>query len=344
MTVQRTHAISVVGAKPPAVVTQAIHGQPVLRFSGDETPLVADGNNWSAEGFTAFVVASYAVIPEQPRFRDNLGYAVETPGQSLISDSGVAGLALGLNWNGRPGMSAGIIVADPSTAYEPPYPNEQASDLVIAAGKFYAFTYASREGKHNSKANAWDCWLTVSVSANGTASSILTTPFISMQAMNGGRRLQLGAAGDRDRFRGDLAEVILFNTELSEADRTTVLAYLRTKYGLRDDVSRLPADPVSITPTLDKQTFLVSGCGDGDHEHGDRGRRDSLLHQWSGAEPDLAPLRGPHQADRILGHHGANLCTRPRPQPCDDCHVRKTRAGPADHLQVDCGLEVLLGR
>lgn len=126
---------------------------------------------------------------------------------------------------------------------------------MIAAGKFYAFTYASREGKHNSKANAWDCWLTVSVSANGTASSILTTPFISLQAMNRGRRLQLGAAGDRDRFRGDLAEVILFNTELSEADRTTVLAYLRTKYGLRDDVSRLPADPVIITPTLDKQTF-----------------------------------------------------------------------------------------
>ena len=274
----------VVGAKPPAVVTQAIHGQPVLRFSGDETPLVADGNNWSAEGFTAFVVASYAVIPEQPRFRDNLGYAVETPGQSLISDSGVAGLALGLNWNGRPGMSAGIIVADPSTAYEPPYPNEQASDLVIAAGKFYAFTYASREGKHNSKANAWDCWLTVSVSANGTASSILTTPFISMQAMNGGRRLQLGAAGDRDRFRGDLAEVILFNTELSEADRTTVLAYLRTKYGLRDDVSRLPADPVSITPTLDKQTFwfrdavtvtMSTGTADGEIRYSTNGQAPS---------------------------------------------------------------------
>ena len=67
----------VAGAKPPTVVAQAINGQPVLRFSGDETPLVADGNNWSAAGFTAFVVASYAVIPEQPRFRGNPGYAFD---------------------------------------------------------------------------------------------------------------------------------------------------------------------------------------------------------------------------------------------------------------------------
>ena len=243
------------GAKPPTVVAQAIHGRPVWRFSGDETPLVDDGNDWSAAGFTVFVVASPAVVPKQPRFRDNPGYAVETPGQSLVSDGGVAGLALGLNWNGRPGMSAGISLADPSTAYDPPYPNEQASDLVIAAKKFYAFTYASREGKHNSKANAWDCRLTVSVFANGTAASIPTTPFISMQAMNGGRRLQLGAAGNRDPFRGDLAEVIVFNTELSAADRTTVLAYLRSKYGLDETVPRLPAEPVVITPTLDKQSF-----------------------------------------------------------------------------------------
>ena len=73
--------------------------------------------------------------------------------------------------------------------------------------------------------------------------------------MNGGKRLQLGAAGDRDRFQGDLAEVIVFNTELSDADRATVLAALRAKYGLQAAVRNLPADPVNITPTLDGGTF-----------------------------------------------------------------------------------------
>jgi hypothetical protein len=210
------------GAKPPAVVADAIHGKPALRFRGQETPLVDAANNWSANAFTVFVVASFETIAEKPRFRDNPYYAVESPGQSLVSDGGVAGLALGLNWNGRPGMAAGIILADPDTAYDPPYGNEQASDLVIAAGKFHAFTYASHEGKHTSKANAWDCRLAVSVSAGGVASSIVPSPFISMQAMNGGTKLQLGAAGNRDPFKGDLAEILVFNTELSPAHRATV--------------------------------------------------------------------------------------------------------------------------
>ena len=217
--------------------------------------MVVDGNDWSAAGFTVFAVASFDSIPQEPKFRDNPGFAVVSPGQALVSDGGVAGLALGLNWNGRPGMAAGISLADPNVACDPPYPNEQASDLVIAPKTIYAIVYSSREGKRNPKANAWDCRLAVAVAANGTASSISASPFVSMQAMNGGKRLQLGAAGDRDRFQGDLAEVIVFNTELSDADRATVLAALRAKYGLQAAVRNLPADPVNITPTLDGGTF-----------------------------------------------------------------------------------------
>ena len=245
----------VAGPKAPMVVAGVLNGKPVLRFQGAESPLVDAGTDWSAGGFTAFVVASYAAIPKKPAIRDNPRYIVDTPGQALLSDGGSAGLALGLNWSGRPGMAAGISLADPKVAYAPPYPNEQSSDLLVRPGSFYAFTYASAKGKRNEKANAWDCRLEVSVSANGTASSTVPTPFISMQAMNGGKGLQIAAAGKRSPFKGDLAEIILFGGQLSQADQRKVLSYLRTKYALTDIVLRLPAGPVAIAPTLGEGKF-----------------------------------------------------------------------------------------
>ena len=242
------------GPKPPQVVADVVNGKPVLRFDGTESPLVDDRHDWSAKGFTAFVVASYDQIVEKPDINDNPYYRINTPGQTILSDGGSAGLALGLNWNGRPGMAAGISL-DPEKAFDPPHPNEQAGDLVIAARTFHAFAYASREGKTNSEANAWDCRLDVSVFVDGIASGVETTPFVSMQAMNGGKRLQIGAAGTRDPFKGDVAEIILFKTEISASDRDRVFAYLRTRYGMGQDVKRLPAEPVVITPTLVGGTF-----------------------------------------------------------------------------------------
>ena len=245
----------VAGSRAPTVVANALNGRPVLRFEGDESPLVDDGNDWSAGGVTVFVVASYRDIPERPAIRDNPRYIVDTPGEALMSDGGSAGLALGLNWSGRPGMTAGISLADPQVAYAPPYPNEQSSDLIIQPGTFYVFTYASTKGKRNEKANAWDCRLTVSVAANGTASSTVPTPFISMQTMNGGKRLQIGAAGKRSPLKADLAEMILFDRGLSQAERQEVLSRLIKKYALTQNVLRLPAGPVVIAPTLGEGRF-----------------------------------------------------------------------------------------
>ena len=102
--------------------------------------------------------------------------------------------------------------------------------------------------------------------------------------------MQLGAAGDRDRFQGDLAEVIVFNTELSDADRATVLAALRAKYGLQAAVRNLPADPVNITPTLDGGTFWFRQGVTVVMSTADRRRRDTLHDGRHGARPVVAPL------------------------------------------------------
>ncbi len=243
------------GPKAPMVVDNVLNAKPVLRFSGTESPLLDEATNWSGGAFTVFIVASYDNIADKPALRDNPTYIIDTPGKALLSDGGSAGLALGLNWNGRPGIAAGISKADPQTAFDPPYANEQSSDLLVEARKFYAFSYASSEGKKNKTTNAWDSHLTVAVAANGTPSSVVTTPFISTQTMNGGKKLQIGAAGTRDAFKGDIAEIIVFNAELSTADKDRVSAYLRAKYQLEDAVKRLPAEPVAISPTLTGGTF-----------------------------------------------------------------------------------------
>jgi len=238
------------GPNAPTVVDGVVNGKPVLRFTVTKTTIIDTLNNWSAKGFTAFVVASYSDIPPKPAIRYN---KIVTPGQALISDGGSAGLALGLNCNGRPGMTAGISLVDPINVLEPPYRNEQSSELIIVAKKFYAFAYASAEGK--SKANPTDCRLSVSVSANELTSPSASSPFVSTQAMNGGKALQIGAAGSEAPFKGDIAEIIIFNTELSAKDRSKVFSYLRTRYDLRTAAECLPAEPVTVTPTFESRTF-----------------------------------------------------------------------------------------
>ncbi len=248
----RTRSI-VPGAAAPTVVDNVLNGQPVVRFTGKESPLVEELSNWSANGFTVFVVAACSEVVSKPDISDNPRYRVNTPGKALVSDGGSAGLALGFTWNGRPGTTCGIPQIDFQSAIDPPYPSRESSDLVIEPRKFYLLTYASTEGK--SKANAWDCKLNISVRANETASTADLGAFVSTQAMNGGKKLQIGAGGTQDRFTGDIAEIVIFNTALSADGRGRVWSYLRTKYALHDSVRFLPAKPVTITPSLEPGKF-----------------------------------------------------------------------------------------
>lgn len=64
------------GPKPPQIVAGVVNGKPVLRFDGKESPLVDDRHDWSAKGFTAFVVASFDQIVEKPDIHDNPYYRV----------------------------------------------------------------------------------------------------------------------------------------------------------------------------------------------------------------------------------------------------------------------------
>ncbi|WP_109830713.1 DUF2341 domain-containing protein [Reichenbachiella versicolor] len=68
------------------------------------------------------------------------------------------------------------------------------------------------------------------ITINGTtAASVTYTP----TEINGARRLGIDAAGNvSNGFRGDIAEVIMFNQSLNSAQRTIMMNYLSTTYGI----------------------------------------------------------------------------------------------------------------
>jgi hypothetical protein len=48
-----------------------------------------------------------------------------------------------------------------------------------------------------------------------------------------GAPLHIGTRGDQfTRMKGDIAEIVIYDTALSEADRATVIAYLGQRYGI----------------------------------------------------------------------------------------------------------------
>lgn len=243
------------GAQAPVIIDSAVNGRPVLRFAGTESPLINDKYDWSKNGFTAFVIAACADGPGKPAFHIN-HRNITTPGKAFISDGGRAGLALGVNWNGRPGVAGGNQQHAPVFSdFAPPYDNDRASDLLIDPGKFYLFAYMSAEGKQNKTATSQKSVLDVSVYVDGSAASTVLHPTVSMEKKFGGNGFQIAAAGTGERFKGDIAEIIMFDGELPDAGIKQVFRYLGNKYNLHETVKYLPADPVVFTPAFDNSIF-----------------------------------------------------------------------------------------
>jgi len=239
------------GPNAPLVVDNVVNGKPVMRFNGSESPLINSEYDWSKNGFCLFVVAACADGPGTPRVHPN-HRNIETPGKALVSDGGGNGLTLGINWTGRPGA---VAIENVSTYEEfaPPYETPCASDIEIAPGNFYAFAYASSEGKQNKTADNWTSLLDVSVYVNGHAASTAIHPSVSMQGGSGG--LQIAAKGEGQRFKGDIAEILVFDSELSDDERNSVFEYLKKKYSLHEKPGYLLAAPVTFSPSFDNDVF-----------------------------------------------------------------------------------------
>lgn len=177
-------------------------GRPALRFDGTDDRLVspAQYNVWGLiNDFTVFAVV---------RLDPNLG----TVGQDVVGSSAISN---NLDLIARRGDTNGNWLA-----YSSSHDGARSSDLVLPADRWYVLTWRLKPFTHlQIRANNEYRFNDTDYAGIGTAPS---------QAALGARN------NGANPFRGDIAEVIIYTTSLSDAEMQDTEDYLREKYGLPD--------------------------------------------------------------------------------------------------------------
>jgi len=185
-------------AKQPDYVDNVLNGKPVIRFNGNEAIHRLD-SVLSLGEFTACTV-----------FRASATGFVYEHGET--PDSGTGGSFL--------------------------YPGTSPNSAIRRLGSLTAVT-------PNSGLNADNTWRTVChgmdgthaghfVAINGTLDTLTNAGTSDPGTSPLTHRIVLGARGDASSFRltGDIAELLIYSSSLSNGDRETVECYLANKYGL----------------------------------------------------------------------------------------------------------------
>jgi len=199
------NATQAVGAGQPLIVTGALNGRQVRRFDGVNDYLAFDRADLSA--FSLFVVNKRAVG----------GGTYQTVFQFLQSSTTRTSAELGINNDANYGP---IIIGSNGngTAYG------KGGDLAAGSNRIISAQWAG--GATNGASN-YAMW------TNGTSVTLANSN--SVGAANGSSSLvgAVWANGNRvSFFNGDIAEIVLFPTALSTANRQRVERYLGTKYGI----------------------------------------------------------------------------------------------------------------
>jgi len=186
-------------SRRPIVVPDAVNGQPAIRFDGGDDSLVA-----ASSPTLAIVgdISTFFVV----KFDDFDGFrAVWAKTQNNLPASTDFYL---LPTTGRPRVFRGNGggSAGSSDAINPPVPGQF---VIIAFDQSGTTLHHYLDGQPNGE---------------GTITAILGDT---------GAPLHIGTRGDQfTRMKGDIAEIVIYDTALSEADRTTVFTYLGQRYGI----------------------------------------------------------------------------------------------------------------
>lgn len=183
----------------PTFKENIVNSLPIIRFNGSSDYLKKAGFVWTSGPFTVFFVLSETTYTNYPAFMGEYSDNV-THGWFVFAsnDSGNHKAAIG---------KAGVI--------------HSFSDLVVT-NTFQILTFRS-PGIDGGDIDV-DVWRN-----NDPASATLTLTTISTPANS-----CIGAAreGTFDRFNGDIAEIIIYNLELTESNRIAVEQYLSKKYDI----------------------------------------------------------------------------------------------------------------
>jgi fibronectin type 3 domain-containing protein len=192
------------GSTTPVLVTNAINGQPVLRFDGVDDHLTLPS------GFQDFTAGMSLYVVKRP--------SVLTPGFKIVALGNGAGqhnIVLG-----RAGSTSGLQYFTTNAGGEYAWFNTPSG---LAAGEASLVSVLQDGGSAGSLALA-------EVAKNGVAlfAQQVFVPPVTVRSINYIAR-SYWAEG---MFQGDIAEIVLYNRKLTAQEHANVKAYLAGKYGL----------------------------------------------------------------------------------------------------------------
>jgi len=227
---QGNNATQGTGASQPSLQAAALNGKSAVRFDGTDDRLsVSDSQgsfNYLHNGSQShvFVVASpgessnpntlLGIIGNNAAASQNVGFSLYYDDRSSSSRNDTLLVSV---LRGVSGTTAADLIAQSSFA------PQQASVVSVAVDA--------------DNANAA---LRVVGNVNGRAVSDLSTGAYSVSLASASYPLQVGAAGNNiTPFSGDIAEILIYDAELTTDQRQLVEGYLAHKWGLQ---SKLPYD------------------------------------------------------------------------------------------------------
>ncbi|CAN5347859.1 hypothetical protein BH23VER1_BH23VER1_20880 [soil metagenome] len=215
------------GGNPTFRADATPSGQPVVRFDGnDEFRTSASPNIPGSSGFVYFAVVKANATPASGGVTDGSGAylfdRVATVGNPLASLKAVSGGRYGLQkrFDNGSGLGGPVSTSTIST-----------TDFQIVALR------------RNRAANRFELWVDGVLEASEADPGLALTP----QPIVIGRHATIASGG----FNGDIAELLVYRSGLSDADFDAVGAYLESAYGLDTEFGGLtPSTELSeATPT-----------------------------------------------------------------------------------------------
>ncbi|MDP3148412.1 MAG: T9SS type A sorting domain-containing protein [Ignavibacteria bacterium] len=195
------------GANQPALVSNSLNGNPVIRFNGSTSSL-------------ALPASSTLGIQSNPYEMFIVGKSSSSNVQFLVSGNANEQFEYHLN-----GVGARFI------------PLQTSPGTYLDLGSTGTYTDGNAH-VFSARASSSGGAVRVDGTDGGTSSA-------NILSSNSGA-LQLGVRSDGTYyFNGDIAEVILYNTNLSALDRSTVEHYLASRYGITSGA--LPVELTSFT-------------------------------------------------------------------------------------------------
>lgn len=238
------NAIQNTPSNQPVFLTNLVNGRPAIRFDGTNDQLML-GVNPASNSFTIFAVA-----------KPSASHEIDLEDNTLYSEGGTLGqrylLGGTINFEGfgEAGLSVGT---NGFTSYE------------YGRNQFFWDHFAAL-AVHDGNLGAGFSILNVRYT-NQQPSLYLNGAFVREGLVSSrtnsvlGRAIGFGSTGaGNSPYQGDVAEILVFNTPLTTAERQTVERYLNSKYNVTASVPSAPTNLVAATISSNQISLVWSAA------------------------------------------------------------------------------------